>query len=206
MILPFSGMHFAEAETSQRSEIPKDIEPKEVKITMTKERQAIIDKVAALGESLQSSKTTSDTENLRSELDALKPEMIKHGLTPTFEFNENIEDWKEQIRDNAVTSASLESDQTVAAASSADWNVKHSLKWGCNPIVYCTDIWPEWVDLNDWSSMTWTMPTVHQSYSEIEHHVANFSGSSQSETMKGWESTSGVEPQLKHCLQSHPNN
>ncbi len=200
MILPFSGMNMATAETvtneelkklQRATEVPSNVTYTQVTPTVSDETQELLDKLEKIAIALHN--TTSDLEiaKLRAELDTFKPAMIKHGLTPSFEFGEDPSEWAKKISDY--------SDERLTATSESDWNVKHNLKWGCNSWTYCTNIYPEWVDLNDWAAVTITMPTVYQSYSLLTHDVANMSGSSQTETMNDW----GVHVQGSTILQNN---
>ena len=158
----------------------------EPKIVMSEERQNMIDKVAAIGERVLEAKTESSKNTVIAELDPLKTDMKRLGLTPTFEFGEDRAQWAKNL-DGGVEMVKVTSDVIRTGGTHTDnWHVKHSLTWGCNLFVYCTDNYPEWYDLNDWSAITVTLGTIWQSYFQMDHLVTNFSGSSQTETMNGW--------------------
>lgn len=187
MILPFSGMNYADAETvtheelkkmQRANEVPSNVTYTQVTPTVSYETQELLNNIEKIAIALHNTTSESEVAKLRAELDELKPDMIKHGLTPSFEFGEDPDDWDKKLSDYAH--------QKLLATSESDWNVKHNLKWGCNSWTYCDAVWSEWVDLNDWSAVTITMPTVYQSYSLLTHDVANMSGSSQTETMNDW--------------------
>lgn len=180
LLLPFGMMTSADAER-----IPVFVEPIKVKIVMTDERQNLIDKVAAIGERSQKAKDENSRNVIIAELVPWKADMKRLGLTPSFDFGEDRAVWDKDIE--GVKMIKVTSDVVKTGGTHTDnWHVKHSLKWGCNILVYCTDVWVEWYDLNDWASLTVTLPTVHQSYFDMTHIVTNFSGSSQTETMNGW--------------------
>jgi len=200
MILPFSGMNFAEAETvtheelkkmQRANEVPSNVTYTQVIPTVSDETQELLDKLEKIAIALHNTTSESEVAKLRAELDTFKPEMIKHGLTPSFEFGEDRAEWTKKLSDYTH--------QRLMLTSESDWNVKHNLTWGCTSWYYCDAVWSEWIDLNDWSAITVTMPTVYQSYSLLTHDVANMSGSTQTQTMNDY----GVHLQGSTILQNN---
>lgn len=181
ILIPLGAMNSAEAER-----IPVFVEPVEVKIQMTEERQNLLDQVQEIGERAELASDDTARNAIISELDPLKDDMKRLGLTPSFEFGEDREEWDNEVIGMEMIKVTFGELIDAACCHTDNWHVKHELKWGCNPFVYCTDTWTEWYDLYDWSAITVTLPTVQQSYIELKHKVTNFTGSSQTETMNGW--------------------
>ena len=117
MILPLSGMQMAEAK-----EVPNDIMYKQVSPVISEYRQSIIDQVAEIGEALSESTSEHTKIKLQNQLESLKPDMLANGLTPSFDFDEDLEVWEKKLRP-----ATASSGYAVASASS-DWHIKHQLK------------------------------------------------------------------------------
>ena len=132
----------------------------------------LIDKVANIGLQLQSTTSEQEISELQSQLNELKPEMLRNGLILIFDFGEDPELWEKKIQ--SINSTLNDFLYTQYTPNDEDWHIKHQLKWGCNVLTYCTDNFPEWYDLGDYSSITWTMPTLYQIYVEIKHLVINF--------------------------------
>ncbi len=177
MIFPFGGISQVNADVNNPHDRSNDSAYREVTITVDAEKQRIIEKIASIGEKLDNTSNEEKIERLQDKLDNLKPKMLEHQLTPNFDFGEDVQEWEQRFEEPTIQ---------TRHSNNGDWRVVHELKWGCNSWVYCHDRWPEYVDLNDWSSISWNMPTLYIDNGHIKHFVENHSSSSQTETMNGW--------------------
>lgn len=177
MVLPFSSIQVADADVMNPHNLPKDVIPTNVEITINDEKQRLIDRVARIGEKLDRVSSETKKQRLTNQLESLKPFMLKHQLTPNFDFGEDVQEWEGKFNLPVIN---------TKHSANGDWRVVHELKWGCNSWVYCTERWPEYVDLNDWSAITWNMPSLYMDGGHIKHYVENHSSHSQTETMNGW--------------------
>jgi len=180
LILPFSVMDFAEGQ-----EIPIFVKPIELRTSMSQERQAVIDQIEIIGYAVKDSKTEQERLTVVAQLDPLKADMKRLGLTPTFDFGEDRDTWNENMDGVELIRVTSETIRT-GGSHTDNWHVKHKLTWGCNIFTYCQDYYPEWYDLGDWSAITITLGTVNQSYLQLNHYVTNFTGGSATENMEAW--------------------